>query len=138
MEMRRKATSIPWHERLVLTMYWLLSGYGLRASRAFLVLIALVALAALALSRYGFCPPGHLYTAAVQPLPDTIIYAAGSALSLDMKIGGLPEKLTLWGQGLRIALRITGPMFGPWGTRHPRPPKKIDESLARERFIEAQ
>jgi hypothetical protein len=34
MEMRRHADDIPWGERALLTMYWLLSGYGLRASRA--------------------------------------------------------------------------------------------------------
>lgn len=34
MEMRRYAHDIPRGERALLTMYWLLSGYGLRASRA--------------------------------------------------------------------------------------------------------
>ncbi|MBA4863866.1 pentapeptide repeat-containing protein [Streptomyces sp. PSKA54] len=34
MEMRRHADDIPWVERALLTIYWALSGYGLRASRA--------------------------------------------------------------------------------------------------------
>ncbi|MEU1219174.1 pentapeptide repeat-containing protein [Streptomyces microflavus] len=34
MEMRRHADDIPRSERVLLTMYWALSGYGLRASRA--------------------------------------------------------------------------------------------------------
>lgn len=34
MEMRRHADDIPWAERSLLTVYWALSGYGLRASRA--------------------------------------------------------------------------------------------------------
>jgi hypothetical protein len=34
MEMRRHADDIPWSERALLTAYWLLSGYGLRAARS--------------------------------------------------------------------------------------------------------
>jgi uncharacterized protein YjbI with pentapeptide repeats len=34
MEMRRHADDIPWSERSLLTAYWALSGYGLRAARA--------------------------------------------------------------------------------------------------------
>ncbi|MFD4986436.1 pentapeptide repeat-containing protein [Streptomyces sp. NPDC058374] len=34
MEMRRHAEDIPWGERSLLRAYWLLSGYGLRASRS--------------------------------------------------------------------------------------------------------
>ncbi|MFE0039166.1 pentapeptide repeat-containing protein [Streptomyces sp. NPDC059015] len=34
MEMRRYAHDIPWGERALLTAYWAVSGYGLRASRA--------------------------------------------------------------------------------------------------------
>ncbi|MYV51648.1 pentapeptide repeat-containing protein [Streptomyces sp. SID3212] len=33
-EMRRKDLSRPWGERVLLTLYWALSGYGLRATRA--------------------------------------------------------------------------------------------------------
>ncbi|WP_328891561.1 pentapeptide repeat-containing protein [Streptomyces sp. NBC_00316] len=34
MEMRRHASDIPWSERSLLAAYWVVSGYGLRASRA--------------------------------------------------------------------------------------------------------
>jgi hypothetical protein len=87
------------------------SGYGLRASRALVALAVLIALAGLAMSRYGFPVAGHVYTAAVVPLWDGIIYSAGSTLSLEVKLGDLPEKLTRWGQTLRIALRVAGPLL---------------------------
>lgn len=44
MEMRRHAGDIPWSERSLLTAYWALSGYGLRASRAIgWLLLAMIA-----------------------------------------------------------------------------------------------
>ncbi|WP_327657184.1 pentapeptide repeat-containing protein [Streptomyces sp. NBC_00483] len=48
MEMRRHDATRPWAERVLLTLYWAISGYGLRASRAMSAL-ALVMVAAFAL-----------------------------------------------------------------------------------------
>ncbi len=39
-------------ERLILWLYWLLSGYGLRASRSLLALVVVVLVAAWAFSRF--------------------------------------------------------------------------------------
>src|SRR5690242_6644866 len=43
MEMRRHARSTPRAERLILAAYWAVSGYGLRATRAFIALALLIA-----------------------------------------------------------------------------------------------
>jgi hypothetical protein len=102
MEMRRLSTPRT-DERWLLTVYWLVSGYGLRASRSMLVLGALVLASALALQRAGFGGPTHGY-------PDCLLYAAGSVLSLDLS-GHLPAQLTDWGQLIRMVLRIGGPVL---------------------------
>jgi uncharacterized protein YjbI with pentapeptide repeats len=44
MEMRRKATTTSAPERFILSLYWLVSGYGLRASRALAALLVTVVL----------------------------------------------------------------------------------------------
>jgi hypothetical protein len=103
MEMRRLSTPRR-DERLLLTLYWLVSGYGLRASRAMLVLTALVLVTALVLARAGF--PGHHAPGYL----DCLLYASGSLLSLDLP-GHLPATLTDWGQLIRIVLRIGGPVL---------------------------
>jgi len=103
MEMRRLSTERR-DERWLLTAYWLVSGYGLRASRSMLVLGALLLVTALALQRAGFPgphTPGYL---------DCLLYAAGSVLSLDVT-GHLPAALTDWGQLIRMVLRIGGPVL---------------------------
>ena len=102
MEMRRLSTE-RWDERLLLTLYWLVSGYGLRASRSLLLLAALVLLAALGMQRVGF--PGK-----VPGYADCLLYAAGSVLSLDLA-GHLRAVLTDWGQLIRMILRVCGPLL---------------------------
>ncbi|MFG3119549.1 pentapeptide repeat-containing protein [Streptomyces sp. NPDC048197] len=57
MEMRRHADDIPWAERSLLTAYWAVSGYGLRASRAFTWLMAAMAATVLAMMLWGL--PQH-------------------------------------------------------------------------------
>jgi hypothetical protein len=103
MEMRRLSTGRR-DEKWLLTLYWLVSGYGLRASRAMLVLAGLVLASALVLQRAGF--PGHRAPGYL----DCLLYAAGSLLSLDLP-GHLPTTLTDWGQLVRIVLRIGGPVL---------------------------
>lgn len=61
MEMRRQDTGRPWGERWLLWVYWLLSGYGLRAMRALGWLIVAVAATVFALMLWG------LPTAKLQP-----------------------------------------------------------------------
>ncbi len=57
MEMRRHAA--PWWsaERMLLTLYWLVSGYALRAWRAFATLLVVVVAAAGVFATVGFKPP---------------------------------------------------------------------------------
>ncbi|MGW7008495.1 pentapeptide repeat-containing protein [Streptomyces sp. NPDC054933] len=53
MEMRRHADDIPRAERRLLTAYWALSGYGLRASRALTWLLAAMTATVLAMTLWG-------------------------------------------------------------------------------------
>lgn len=53
MEMRRHAGDIPWAERSLLTTYWALSGYGLRASRALTWLLASMIATVLVMMLWG-------------------------------------------------------------------------------------
>ncbi|MFD0168340.1 pentapeptide repeat-containing protein [Streptomyces decoyicus] len=57
MEMRRHADDIPWAERSLLTAYWALSGYGLRASRALTRLLATMTVTVLVMMLWGL--PAH-------------------------------------------------------------------------------
>jgi hypothetical protein len=103
MEMRRHAPSTPLSERIVLTGYWALCGYGLRATRALAALAALIITAAAIFQHAGFPgrTPGYI---------DSLLYAAGSVLSLDLTSGHLPATLSRGGEALRILLRIAGPV----------------------------
>jgi hypothetical protein len=53
MEMRRYAKSTPASEKLILNLYWAISGYGLRASRAMATLGIVIALTVVLLVSYG-------------------------------------------------------------------------------------
>ncbi|MER6145913.1 pentapeptide repeat-containing protein [Streptomyces sparsogenes] len=53
MEMRRHAHDIPVSERLLLTAYWALSGYGLRAARAFAWLLVAMSATVVAMMLWG-------------------------------------------------------------------------------------
>jgi uncharacterized protein YjbI with pentapeptide repeats len=100
MEMRRRAARPV--ERVVLTAYWLVSGYGLRAWRALVWLAGITAALAIAFHLVGFVHP---------PKPDTYwtswLYAFRATLSLTD-----PEvTLTAWGKLLQAVLRLTGPVL---------------------------
>ena len=89
-------------ERAILTAYWLVSGYGLRAWRAVAWLAVVTALLALAFHLVGF---------AVPPRPvsywTSLLYAFRATLSLtDNQV-----TLTAWGQLLQAVLRLTGPVL---------------------------
>jgi uncharacterized protein YjbI with pentapeptide repeats len=89
-------------ERVVLTAYWLVSGYGLRAWRALVWLAGITAALAVAFHLVGFVRP---------PQPDTywtsLLYAFRATLSLTD-----PEvTLTAWGKFLQAVLRLTGPVL---------------------------
>ncbi len=89
-------------DRGVLTAYWLVSGYGLRAWRALAWLAGITVAFALAFHLVGFIRP---------PQPATywtsLLYAFRSTISLtDNEV-----TLTAWGQLLQALLRLTGPVL---------------------------
>jgi uncharacterized protein YjbI with pentapeptide repeats len=91
-------------ERGIVTAYWLVSGYGLRAWRAVACLAVITALFAVAFHLVGFAKPP-------QPVScwTSLLYAFRATLSLtDSDV-----QLTAWGQLLQGLLRLTGPvLFG--------------------------
>jgi len=106
MEMRRHARrrrqSRGLAEHGILTAYWLVSGYGLRAWRALACLAVVVA---------GFGTAFHLTGFARPPEPATywnsLLYAFRATVSLtDNQI-----TLTAWGELLQALLRLTGPVL---------------------------
>jgi hypothetical protein len=89
-------------ERAILTVYWLVSGYGLRAWRALAWLAALTAGFAIAFHLAGFTRPP-------QPISywTSLLYAFRATLSLtDSEV-----ELTAWGKLLQGLLRLTGPVL---------------------------
>ncbi len=111
MEMRRHAHGRADHgdggsrgrvDRGVLTAYWLVSGYGLRAWRAIAWLAGVTVAFALAFHLVGFTRP---------PQPATywtsLLYAFRSTISLTDN----DVTLTAWGQLLQALLRLTGPVL---------------------------
>ena len=89
-------------ERIILTVYWLVSGYGLRAWRALAWLAAVAAVFAVAFHLIGFTRPP-------QPVSywTSLLYAFRATLSLtDSDV-----QLTAWGKLLQGLLRLTGPVL---------------------------
>lgn len=98
MEMRRHSSTVPLAERVILWLYWALSGYGLRASRALLGLVALIAAATVLLERTK------------DGLPD---WSASLLSSLRATIPGLSVQANLnkTGEAIEIALTLLGPVL---------------------------
>ena len=91
--------------RSVLFIYWLISGYGLRAWRSLVALAVVTALFAVAFHYVGFIQPP-------EPVSywTSLLYAFRSTISLtDSQV-----TLTAWGAFFQALLRITGPvLLGP-------------------------
>jgi hypothetical protein len=104
MEMRRRDRRTPWAERVILWLYWLVSGYGLRSLRALAWLGAAVLGLAGLLQAIGFKggDPGFR---------DALIYAAQSSISIASGNTALAEHVSWAGEVLRIALRLIGPVL---------------------------
>jgi hypothetical protein len=89
-------------ERGILTAYWLVSGYGLRAWRAIAALAVVTAVLAVAFHLFGFSVP---------PRPvsywTSLLYAFRATLSLTDDA----VTLTAWGQLLQAVLKLTGPVL---------------------------
>ena len=101
-EMRRRHG--PRGQRWILSLYWLVSGYGLRASRALLALVVTVAgLGAIPLALWGF-RHHHAYGPA-------LLFALQSSISLLRATPSPPGPQTAAGQLIEIFLRLAGPLF---------------------------
>jgi hypothetical protein len=103
MEMRRHAPSASFGERTVLFLYWLTSGYGLRAMRALGCLVVVAALVALAMSWFGFAGAHTGFGTAA-------LYVTEAAVSLQLRPAGT-DVLTWQGEILRILMRLVGPLL---------------------------
>jgi uncharacterized protein YjbI with pentapeptide repeats len=104
MEMRRHDRDTPRAERLVLWLYWLVAGYGLRAWRALAALAVVIGLVGVCFSRVGFHHPHPSLVA-------SWLYALQATVSLEGKARQLSGQLTLPGELLRVGLRLTGPVL---------------------------
>ncbi|HZN16800.1 MAG TPA: pentapeptide repeat-containing protein [Micromonosporaceae bacterium] len=127
MEMRRHARSTPAGERLILTLYWALSGYGLRATRAFAALLTVLALGTVGLATVGFAPSQrveyHPIAGATGPVAYQQVstpgarpgWAAAFEYSIDSATSLLrtPQTppLTPAGRALEITIRLLGPLL---------------------------
>jgi uncharacterized protein YjbI with pentapeptide repeats len=103
MEMRRHAAPRFSVERVVLTAYWLVAGYALRAWRAVAALAAVLVLAAWLLAhRHGFAAPQAM------TFWSALRYSGRTAIGL------LPKDqptLTPWGDVVQIAVRVVVPVL---------------------------
>jgi hypothetical protein len=116
-------------ERSILTAYWLVSGYGLRAWRALATLAAVVLLAGVVFAFWGFAPldeptirpvavDAHgapIYAnqpvqrpAGLDELPHGVRFSAQAATAL---LRGPDQPLTALGEWLYMALRLLGPVL---------------------------
>jgi hypothetical protein len=134
MEMRRHDRTAPWSERVVLWLYWLVAGYGLRASRALGWLLGVLAVATVLLAAVGFAPasspvpltaaitgappqqriqleaqPSPVITA-LRPLPARLGPAALVAVE-GAVFRTSDQALTYKGRIIQAALRLVGPVL---------------------------
>jgi len=102
MEMRRKSAS--GFDGVILPLYWLVSGYGLRAWRSIAALILTVALFAWGFQAWGFDPDANFW--------GSLLFSAESTTSL-FRAPSPPDgaSLTDVGHVLQMVLRLLGPLF---------------------------
>jgi hypothetical protein len=104
-EMRRlDRHTIPWAERVILWLYWLVSGYGLRGLRALAWLFVVIAGLAGVLQAIGFNGGDPSFR-------DALIYAAQTTISMTSANQALSEHVNWAGEVLRIVLRLAGPLL---------------------------
>jgi uncharacterized protein YjbI with pentapeptide repeats len=93
----------PRAERLILCLYWLVSGYGLRASRALIALALTVVVFAFLFDLWGFQPD--------RGYGRTLLFSVESTSSLFRAPETYGAALTASGELLQILLRLIGPLF---------------------------
>ena len=102
MEMRRLAGGGVKSEQGILWGYWLVSGYGLRASRAVVWLAIVLTLAAALFCCLGFQPPHE------PNFGRALLFALESSVSL---LHPPRASLTLGGEVVQVVLRLLGPLL---------------------------
>lgn len=119
MEMRRHARSTPRAERMILTCYWAISGYGQRASRALLATTLLVGVLTFLLTGWGLpanapsAPPGVAQEATL-PADRWTGDRAGKATRIalgSVVFRDTDQKLTDAGAWTLMAGRALGPVL---------------------------
>jgi len=100
MEMRRVGSGTSRAERFIVNLYWLVSGYGLRAMRALAWLLLIVVVAAAVLRDSGY----------VGPEPS---FADALLTAIEGVIPGVPTSgmLTMSGRIVDLVLIILGPVL---------------------------
>jgi hypothetical protein len=129
MEMRRLSARPGGFERILLTVYWALSGYGLRAARALTALIILLTVGTVGFATVGFAPSNRVefrpaeQTAPSQPVIYRQVTVPGSrpgwGAAVDQSVNSatallrptVPRPLTGVGQAVEGALRLLGPIL---------------------------
>jgi uncharacterized protein YjbI with pentapeptide repeats len=129
MEMRRFAAPLFSMDRVLLTVYWAVAGYGLRAWRAFATLLVVLVLGAVGFTIVGFAAATRTEyrPAAAARAGQPVVYrqvtvpaerpgwCAAFGHSLDSATSvlrpGQPAPLTLPERVLEIALRLLGPVL---------------------------
>jgi hypothetical protein len=102
MEMRRHGQA-PGPERVVIWLYWLVSGYGLRASRAVIALAFTVVAFGILFAWCGFRPD--------QGLGRGLLFSVESSSSLFRVPETKDFGLTGGGEVLQVIMRLLGPLF---------------------------
>ncbi len=105
MEMRRHSAASASTERVILFLYWLLSGYALRAARALAFLAIIVAVTTVLLAVYGLPGPAT-HTGTWQRMNQALLIALNSIV---FRAAGQP--LTTAGAYTEMAARFTGPVL---------------------------
>jgi uncharacterized protein YjbI with pentapeptide repeats len=99
MEMRRHGAASR-AERAIVFLYWLVSGYGLRASRALAALLVTIVVFAAFFDAWGFVDE--------EGYGGALLFSLESTTSL---LRGKEQNLTTAGEVLWILLRLLGPIF---------------------------
>ena len=129
MEMRRFAAPGRSVERALLSGYWAVSGYGLRASRAVAALLVVLVLGTIGFATVGLADrtrveyrPAPADAAGQPPIYHQVMVEAGRpgwGAAIDQSIDGATallrtdqrRPLTASGRGIEVALRLLGPLL---------------------------
>lgn len=129
MEMRRHDHKRPWGERALLTSYWIVSGYGLRVSRALVSLSLAMAATVLALMVWGLPvgkPPPVQYIRGPLPSGQGIDVALYDRHPGERAPGPWPEKFSRQRAELAVRTAVNSALFRSAGQGLTRPGTYIE------------